>query len=86
MRYGKALKYFRSFYKCWAIIYDFILIDYNGFLLERSGDCCLLIAQNWDKVKQYKIELETDDEFDLKIMKSLSDKFDSYKKEGPVYQ
>lgn len=87
LRYGTALKYYRSFYKCFAYISNFILTDYNGFLLERSGDCCLLIAQNWNKVKQYQIELETDDECDLKIMKSLSGKFDSCKQqEGSVYQ
>lgn len=86
LRYGAALKYYSSFYKCWAYVSKLIFTDYYGFLLEHSGDCCLLIVHNWNNVKQYKTELETDDECDLKIMKSLSGNFDSCKQEGPVYQ
>lgn len=70
-RYGSALKHFRSVFECRLCIINTTINDLFGFLLGRCGDCCLLIAQNWDKSKQYTNELETDEEFDLEIREAL---------------
>lgn len=47
--------------------------DLFGFLLGRCGDCCLLIAQNWDKAQQYTNELENDEKYDLDIREALNE-------------
>lgn len=59
--------------------------DLFGFLLGRCGDCCLLIAQNWDKAIQYTIEIETDEEYDLEIRRALPDKCEDCTQEGCLF-
>ncbi|VVC32394.1 Hypothetical protein CINCED_3A025206 [Cinara cedri] len=71
-KYGRALKHFRSVFECRLCIINTTNIhDLFGFLLGRCGDCCLLIAQNWDKAQQYINELENDEKYDLEIKEAL---------------
>lgn len=70
-RYGRALKHFHSVFECRLCINNTNNDNLFGFLLGRCGDCCLLIAQNWDKAQQYTDELETDETYDLEIREVL---------------
>ncbi|KAL4111775.1 hypothetical protein QTP88_015664 [Uroleucon formosanum] len=70
-KYGKALKHFRSVFECRLCIINTNINDLFGFLLGRCGDCCLLIAQNWDKAQQYTDELKTDEIYDKEIREAL---------------
>lgn len=53
--------------------------------MGRCGDCCLLIAQNWDKVQQYISELETGDKCDLEIRQALQDESHDCTQDGNVW-
>uniref|UniRef100_A0A2S2PJZ7 Erythroid differentiation-related factor 1 n=1 Tax=Schizaphis graminum TaxID=13262 RepID=A0A2S2PJZ7_SCHGA len=79
-KYGKVIKHYCYSFKCWLWIFN---TKFNrtiiGMLLKDAADCCFYISQNWDKVQQYRIELDTDDKCDLKIRSSLLDKFDNSK-------
>lgn len=81
-RYGRALKHFRSVFECRLCIVNTNINDLFGFLLGRCGDCCLLIAQNWNKAQQYTNELETDENYDLEIREALNYERDDYIQEG----
>lgn len=81
-RYGKALKHFRSVFECRLCIINTNNNDLFGFLLGRCGDCCLLIAQNWDKAQQYTIELKTNEMYDLEIRETLQGKYEAYSQDG----
>lgn len=65
------MKHFRSVFECRLCIISTNVNDLFGFLLGRCGDCCLLIAQNWDKAQQYTNELESDEEYDCGVREAL---------------
>jgi hypothetical protein len=69
-------------FECRLCISDTNTNDLFGFLLGRCGDCCLLIAQNWDNAQQFTNELETDEKYDLEIREALKDECDDYTQEG----
>jgi len=81
-RYGIALKHFRSVFECHLCIVNTNINDLFGFLLGRCGDCCLLIAQNWDKAQQYTDELKTDENYDIEIREALQSECDCCTQEG----
>jgi len=81
-RYGIALKHFRSVFECRLCIINTNINDLFGFLLGRCGDCCLLIAQNWDKAQQYTDELKTDTNYDKEIREALQGECDNCTQEG----
>lgn len=76
------MKHFRSVFECRLCIVNTNINDLLGFLLGRCGDCCLLIAQNWDKAQQYTNELETDEMYDLEIREMLQGKCGVYSQDG----
>lgn len=71
-------------FECRLCIINTNTNDLFGFLLGRCGDCCLLIAQNWDNAQQFTNELETDEKYDLEIREALKDECDYYTQEGNV--
>ncbi|XP_050543387.1 erythroid differentiation-related factor 1 isoform X2 [Daktulosphaira vitifoliae] len=72
-KYGYALKHFRLVFECRLCIVNTNVNELVVYLLGRCGDCCLMIAQNWNKVKQYTLELEEDEEYDKEIRNTLQD-------------
>lgn len=78
------MKHFRSVFECRLCIINTNSNDLFGFLLGRCGDCCLLIAQNWDNAQQYTNELETDEQYDFEIREALRNECDAYTQEGNI--
>lgn len=69
--YGKALKHFCSVFECQMIINKNVYNNMYGFLFARIGDCYLKVALNWNKADQFENELETEEEYDLKLRNAI---------------
>lgn len=76
------MKHFRSVFECRLCIINTKINDLFGFLLGRCGDCCLLIAQNWDKAQQYRDELQADTNYDIEIRETLQGEHNYCTQEG----
>lgn len=84
IRYGSALKHFRAVFECRLCIISTSVNDLFGFLLGRCGDCCLMIAQNWNKAEQYTNELKIDELYDSEIREVLQSECKACIQEGNI--
>lgn len=69
--FGIALKCFRRSLECQLCVTNTDVNHVIGPILDRCGNCCLLILKYWDKIEQYLSELETDEKYDFELKNAL---------------